>query len=77
MLICIQLQTHKPSFFSFSVGSLGIGTFKNVVTILKDTPLSVALKLLAERKISAVPVVDENGSVIDIYSKSDVTVRTL
>jgi len=63
----------KPSFFSCSIGSLGIGTHKNVVTILKDTPLSVVLKLLAERKISAVPVVDENGSVIDVYSKSDVT----
>lgn len=43
-----------------------------MVTILKDTPLNVALKLLAERKISAVPVIDENGSVLDIYTKSDV-----
>jgi len=63
----------KPSVFSYSIESLGIGTYKNVVTVLKDTPLYVVLNLLAERKISAVPVVDQNGSVIDIYCRSDVT----
>jgi predicted transcriptional regulator len=41
--------------------------------VLKDTPLFVVLNLLAERKISAVPVIDENGAVIDIYCRSDVT----
>ena len=72
LLFVMEKLKEKPSFFSYSIGSLGIGTYKNVVTILKDTPLNVTLTLLAERKISAVPVVDENGSVIDVYTKSDV-----
>lgn len=63
----------KPDVFKYSIESLGIGTYKNVVTVLSDTPLHIVLNLLAQRKISAVPVVDENGSVIDIYCRSDVT----
>lgn len=43
-----------------------------MVTVLADTPLIVVLELLAARKISAVPIVDEHGVVIDVYSKSDV-----
>jgi 5'-AMP-activated protein kinase, regulatory gamma subunit len=57
-----------------SIEELGIGTFNNVVTILKDTPLIVALSMLAERQISAVPLVDETGVVDGIYSKSDAAV---
>jgi len=62
----------KPPIFACTIESLGIGTYKNVVTVLKDTPLSFVLTYLAERNISAVPIVDENGSVIDVYAKSDV-----
>lgn len=37
-----------------------------------DTPLVVVLNLLAERKISAVPLVDETGIVERLFTKSDV-----
>ncbi|PRP88884.1 CBS domain-containing protein [Planoprotostelium fungivorum] len=64
----------KLSIFSYSVEALGIGTYKNVVTVLKDTPLHVVLTLLSEGRISAVPIIDENGEILDVYSKSDVIV---
>jgi len=64
----------KLSIFSFTVEQLGIGTYKNVVTVLKDTPLHVVLTLLAEGRISAVPIIDENGEILDVYSKSDVII---
>lgn len=54
-----------------TIGSLGLGTYEHVVTVLADTPLIVVLDLLAARKISAVPIVDEHGVIIDVYSKSD------
>eukprot|EP00027_Filamoeba_sp_ATCC50430_P002835 CAMPEP_0168546566 /NCGR_PEP_ID=MMETSP0413-20121227/3567_1 /TAXON_ID=136452 /ORGANISM="Filamoeba nolandi, Strain NC-AS-23-1" /LENGTH=577 /DNA_ID=CAMNT_0008576753 /DNA_START=15 /DNA_END=1745 /DNA_ORIENTATION=+ len=69
----MQKMEDRPKIFSCSVESLGIGTYKNVVTVLGDTPLAVVLRLLSEGGISAVPIVDENGYVIDVYSKSDVT----
>ena len=52
----------RPKIFSCTVESLGIGTYKNVVTVLGDTPLAVVLRLLSEGGISAVPIVDENGN---------------
>eukprot|EP01112_Ceratiomyxa_fruticulosa_P021874 TRINITY_DN7850_c1_g1_i1.p1 TRINITY_DN7850_c1_g1~~TRINITY_DN7850_c1_g1_i1.p1 ORF type:complete len:685 (-),score=139.80 TRINITY_DN7850_c1_g1_i1:85-2139(-) len=55
-----------------TIYSLGIGTYDHVVTVLADTPLIVVLDFLAQRKISALPIVDEHGVVIDVYSKSDV-----
>lgn len=60
------------SLLNSTIISLGIGTYDHVVTVLADTPLIVVLDLLAQRKISALPIVDEQGVVIDVYSKSDV-----
>lgn len=37
-----------------------------------DAPLSSALHLLMESGISSVPIVDGNGSLIDVYSRSDI-----
>jgi len=53
---------------------MGIGTFGGVVTVLYDTALVNVLHMLMERHISAVPIVDDSGAVIDVYSKSDVVV---
>jgi len=69
-----NLPDPNSPLLSWTIGSLGIGTYDHVVTVLADTPLIVVLKLLAARKISAVPIVDEHGVVIDMYSKSDVPI---
>jgi len=69
-----NLPDPTSPLLSWTIGSLGIGTYDHVVTVLADTPLIVVLKLLAARKISAVPIVDEHGVVIDMYSKSDVPI---
>jgi len=61
----------KEVLMNRSIGELEIGTFNNVVTVLKDTPLFVVLDLLAERRISGVPLIDETGVVTAMYSKSD------
>lgn len=53
---------------SCTIGSLGIGTYDHVVTVLADTPLIVVLDLLAARKISAVPIVDEHGLLSSFFS---------
>jgi len=69
-----NLPDPNSPLLSWTIGALGIGTYDHVVTVLADTPLIVVLKLLAARKISAVPIVDEHGVVIDMYSKSDVPI---
>ena len=65
-------QDPPKAFTTYSIGQLGLGTYKNIATISHDTPLIIVLNIFVERRISALPVTDERGKVVDIYSKSDV-----
>ncbi|XP_031236058.1 5'-AMP-activated protein kinase subunit gamma-2 isoform X2 [Mastomys coucha] len=62
----------KPAFMRQNLDELGIGTYHNIAFIHPDTPIIKALNIFVERRISALPVVDESGKVVDIYSKFDV-----
>ncbi|KRZ66906.1 5'-AMP-activated protein kinase subunit gamma-1 [Trichinella papuae] len=61
-----------PKFMKKSPKELGIGTWSNIHTVTKVTPLIEVLRKLLELRVSALPVVDEDDRVIDIYSKFDV-----
>ncbi|XP_043097379.1 5'-AMP-activated protein kinase subunit gamma-1 isoform X1 [Puntigrus tetrazona] len=62
----------KPAFLSQTLEELNIGTFHNIAVVHSDTPLYAALGIFVDQRVSALPVVDENGRVVDIYSKFDV-----
>ncbi|ETE63423.1 5'-AMP-activated protein kinase subunit gamma-2, partial [Ophiophagus hannah] len=62
----------KPAFMKKNLDELGIGTYHNIAFIHPDTPIIKALNIFVDRRISALPVVDESGKVVDIYSKFDV-----
>ncbi len=47
-----------------------------VLTTTPETPLKEAAALLAERRISGVPVVDESGAVVGVLSEADILVKT-
>ncbi|KAJ3034743.1 AMP-activated serine/threonine-protein kinase regulatory subunit, partial [Rhizophlyctis rosea] len=51
---------------------LNIGTYTDVATATPQTPLITVLNTFISRRISAVPIVDENGCVLDVYEKYDV-----
>jgi len=57
---------HKP------LKDLGIGTYSNIATASPDTPIIVALNIFNERRVSALPIVNSSGRVVDIYAKFDV-----
>jgi CBS-domain-containing membrane protein len=44
----------------------------DVITVTQATPYKEILRRLAERRISAVPVVDDDGRLIGIVSRGDV-----
>jgi CBS domain-containing protein len=46
-----------------------------LVTISPDADVKEAIKLLAEHDISALPVVDADGSVVGIISEGDLVRR--
>uniref|UniRef100_A0A8C7ZUH1 Protein kinase, AMP-activated, gamma 2 non-catalytic subunit a n=1 Tax=Oryzias sinensis TaxID=183150 RepID=A0A8C7ZUH1_9TELE len=75
----LYILTHKRilKFLQLFVGppslqQLGVGTYSNIAYIHPDTPLITALSVFTHRRVSALPVVDHNGRVVDIYSKFDV-----
>ncbi|KAM3593615.1 uncharacterized protein V6R79_017202 [Siganus canaliculatus] len=61
-----------PAFMKQTLEELSVGTYSNIAYIHPDTPLITALSVFTHRRVSALPVVDHNGKVVDIYSKFDV-----
>ncbi|KAM9553697.1 5'-AMP-activated protein kinase subunit gamma-1-like isoform 5-T5 [Salvelinus alpinus] len=62
----------KPAFMKQTLEELTIGTYHNIAFIHPNTPIIKALNIFVVRRVSALPVVDESGKVVDIYSKFDV-----
>lgn len=53
---------------------LRIGSYENIETASEDTTIILALKKFVERRVSALPVIDAEGRLVDIYAKFDVIV---
>ncbi|XP_071959855.1 5'-AMP-activated protein kinase subunit gamma-1-like isoform X9 [Antedon mediterranea] len=71
-LSLLKTEIKRPALLKKSIKDLGIGTYSNIATARKDTPLITALNTFVERRVSALPVVDENNRIVDIYAKFDV-----
>jgi CBS domain-containing protein len=41
------------------------------ITVQPQTPLSEAIKILAEKRISGLPVIDDHGALVGVISESD------
>ncbi|CAM4723228.1 unnamed protein product [Leuciscus chuanchicus] len=50
----------KPAFMKQTLEELSIGTYSNIAFIHPDTPIIKALCIFVERRVSALPVVDES-----------------
>jgi CBS domain-containing protein len=48
---------------------------RDVLTVKPTTPLSDAIKLLVDRQISGLPVVDDGGKLVGVISESDLMWR--
>lgn len=60
-----------PSFMHKSIRELGVGTYDNVLTVYPETPLITCLSRLISRSLSALPVINKDRQVIDIYARFD------
>uniref|UniRef100_A0A0N5B9X3 5'-AMP-activated protein kinase subunit gamma-1 n=1 Tax=Strongyloides papillosus TaxID=174720 RepID=A0A0N5B9X3_STREA len=61
----------KPTFMDKTPKELGIGCWENVISISVDTPLIEALQIFLKKRVSALPLIDKDGRVVDIYAKFD------
>ncbi|KAL2293854.1 hypothetical protein Nmel_018919 [Mimus melanotis] len=65
-------EVPKPEFMAQTLEELKIGTYSNIAVVGTSTPIYVALGIFVQHRVSALPVVDDSGRVVDIYSKFDV-----
>ena len=52
----------QPSFLSRTIQDLGIDTFRDLAVVLETAPILTALDIFVDRRVSALPVVDEDGT---------------
>nr|XP_057938355.1 5'-AMP-activated protein kinase subunit gamma-3b isoform X1 [Doryrhamphus excisus]XP_057938356.1 5'-AMP-activated protein kinase subunit gamma-3b isoform X1 [Doryrhamphus excisus]XP_057938357.1 5'-AMP-activated protein kinase subunit gamma-3b isoform X1 [Doryrhamphus excisus]XP_057938358.1 5'-AMP-activated protein kinase subunit gamma-3b isoform X1 [Doryrhamphus excisus]XP_057938359.1 5'-AMP-activated protein kinase subunit gamma-3b isoform X1 [Doryrhamphus excisus] len=62
----------KPWFLQKQIRELAIGTFKEIATVQESASVYDALSIFVERRVSALPVVNEQGKVVALYSRFDV-----
>ncbi|XP_068602648.1 5'-AMP-activated protein kinase subunit gamma-3b [Brachionichthys hirsutus] len=62
----------KPRFLQKRIGEVEIGTFREIATVQDSASVYDALTIFVERRVSALPVVNERGKVVALYSKFDV-----
>ena len=48
---------------------------RDLIIVRPETPLQEAIEILAERRISGLPVVDETGKLVGILSETDLMAR--
>ena len=65
----------QPQYLQQPISELAIGTYEKILTIQQTTSVSEALNLFVSTRVSALPVVDANQKLVNIYSKFDVIVR--
>ncbi|KAM6955021.1 5'-AMP-activated protein kinase subunit gamma-3b isoform 2-T6 [Lycodopsis pacificus] len=62
----------KPRFLQKRINEVAIGTFKQIATVQESASVFDALTIFVERRVSALPVVNEQGKVVALYSRFDV-----
>ncbi|XP_026757256.1 uncharacterized protein LOC113516947 [Galleria mellonella] len=60
------------TFFHKKLSDLKIGTYDEIVSVTDNTTIKTAFQLLLDKDISALPVLDNNGILIDVYAKYEV-----
>ncbi|XP_047515710.1 5'-AMP-activated protein kinase subunit gamma-like [Pieris napi] len=60
------------TFFHKKLTDLKIGTFEEIISVTDETTVKDAFQLLLENNVSALPILDENGTLLDVYAKYEV-----
>lgn len=63
---------HVSDLFDLTVSTLGLGTFGAILSVTEATPLVAVLQLLSEQRLSAVPVVAPDGTLVNVFARVDV-----
>jgi len=62
----------QAKYLQQSILDLKIGTYNDVEVAYEETPIIEALHKFVYKRVSALPIVDKEGRLVDIYAKFDV-----
>ncbi|KAG6458117.1 uncharacterized protein LOC115448629 [Manduca sexta] len=62
----------KPAYLQNKLRDLNIGTLNDIETATEETSIIEALRKFVNRRVSALPLIDAEGRLKDIYAKFDV-----
>ncbi|XP_054236681.1 5'-AMP-activated protein kinase subunit gamma-3 isoform X2 [Indicator indicator] len=62
----------KPRFLKKTVQELCVGTFRDIAVVPETAPVYTALEIFVDRRVSALPVINDAGQVVGLYSRFDV-----
>jgi len=71
LLTCVP-HLHRSSYLSTSIKEAKVGTFSNIQVASEETTIIEALNRFVKDRISALPIVDNDGRLLSLYSKFDV-----
>ncbi|KAJ1921955.1 AMP-activated serine/threonine-protein kinase regulatory subunit [Mycoemilia scoparia] len=64
--------TERKLLKQYSLYDLNIGTYGNLVTAKEDMPVIEIIKLFVENNISVVPILNDEGAVVNAFAESDI-----
>jgi predicted transcriptional regulator len=60
-----------------SIQELGVGTFKQIEMIQMDKSVMDAARIMASKRFSSLPIVNNENQLIDVFTEADVLVSCL
>ncbi|CAG8500463.1 1471_t:CDS:10 [Dentiscutata heterogama] len=71
----IAMNCKETKDFRKPLSEINVGVYNDIATARMSTPVIEVVNIFAERRISSVPIIDENGVVLNVYETVDTLVR--
>ena len=68
----VSVNVKETQMLKIPLQELDVGTYTNVTTATMDTPVMDVIHQLVKRSISSVPILDTDGTVLNVFEAVDV-----
>lgn len=70
----VSVNVKETQMLRKSLREINIGTYEDLVTASMDTPVMEVIHQLVKKNISCVPILDKDGTVMNVFEAVDVLV---
>ncbi|KAF2643826.1 nuclear protein SNF4 [Massarina eburnea CBS 473.64] len=72
LLKFIAVNVKETQMLRKPLKDLNVGTYKDMATAYMDTPVMDVIHMLVKKSISSVPIVDKDGTVLNVFEAVDI-----